>query len=266
MAFKLENDIIFFDLETTGVNIVKDRIVQIGMIKVFADGSEQIEKSRLVNPEMLIPKEAMDVHGITDEMVENEPAFKQIAKGLADFMKGCDLGGFNSNSFDIPLLCEEFSRAGVEFNMDNIKFVDSFKIFQKMEKRDLTSAYKFYCGKKLENAHDAIVDIKATIEVFKGQLKMYKGVSYEEKDGTIVKDPLNNVKSINDFTVNPNKVDMLAKFIRDSEGTIVYNFGKHKNKPVISEPGFVSWMLHPDRDFATETKNIARQILNGEIS
>lgn len=264
MKLKLKKDIVFFDLETTGVNVVTDRIIQIGMIKYFADGSEKIEKCRLVNPEMHIPKEASDINGITDDMVKNEPTFKKIAKGLLDLIGDADVGGYNSNNFDIPLLVEEFNRVGLKLDMSDRKTVDVFKVFQKMEARTLKAAYKFYCGKNLENAHNALVDIQATIEILDAQVKKYKDVNYEDNTGEITEKPIkNDVDSLHKFTNDENKIDFAGKIVYNEDKVPVFNFGKHKGSPVKDNPSFCQWMI--GKDFSSDTLEIVRLILEGKI-
>jgi GTP cyclohydrolase II len=186
MKLNLKKDIVFFDIESTGLSTSQDRIVQLAIIKYFADGRAPLERCRLVNPTIPISKEASEVHGITDEMVKDEPNFKQIAKGLSDLIGDADLCGFNSNRFDVPMLMEEFARAEVPFDMTDRKTVDVWKIYQKMEPRNLTAALKYYCNEEMEGAHDALNDVRATIKVFEGQLDMYEGKSYDEGKGVIL--------------------------------------------------------------------------------
>ena len=249
MELKLNNPLLFFDLETTGLNIACDRIVEIAAVKVFPDGHVE-EKRRYINPEMLIPKEAQDVHHITDEMVKGQPTFRQIAKSLAQWMEGCDIAGYNSTKFDIPLLAEEFLRAGVEFDFRKRKLIDVQNIFHKMEQRTLVAAYAFYCNKDLEGAHSALEDAKATYEVLKAQLDKY--------DGTLQ----NDVKFLADFTTRNRLADYAGRFILNDNDEPVFNFGKYKGRKVEdvlrNEPSYYDWMMNGD--FTLDTKKVLTQI------
>ena len=249
MELKLNNPLLFFDLETTGLNIACDRIVEIAAVKVFPDGHVE-EKRRYINPEMPIPKEAQDVHHITDEMVKGQPTFRQIAKSLAQWMEGCDIAGYNSTKFDIPLLAEEFLRAGVEFDFRKRKLIDVQNIFHKMEQRTLVAAYAFYCNKDLEGAHSALEDAKATYEVLKAQLDKY--------DGTLQ----NDVKFLADFTTRNRLADYAGRFILNDNDEPVFNFGKYKGRKVEdvlrNEPSYYDWMMNGD--FTLDTKKVLTQI------
>ncbi|MBR5670295.1 MAG: 3'-5' exonuclease [Bacteroidales bacterium] len=249
MELKLNNPLLFFDLETTGLNIACDRIVEIAAVKVFPDGHVE-EKRRYINPEMPIPKEAQDVHHITDEMVKDQPTFRQIAKSLAQWMEGCDIAGYNSTKFDIPLLAEEFLRAGVEFDFRKRKLIDVQNIFHKMEQRTLVAAYAFYCNKDLEGAHSALEDAKATYEVLKAQLDKY--------DGTLQ----NDVKFLADFTTRNRLADYAGRFILNDNDEPVFNFGKYKGRKVEdvlrNEPSYYDWMMNGD--FTLDTKKVLTQI------
>ena len=248
MQLNLNKPICFFDLETTGINITKDRIVEISILKVNPDGSEE-KKTWLVNPEMSIPEVVVAVHGITNEKVANEPTFKELAKEINSWIKDADLGGFNSNRFDIPLLAEEMLRAGVDFDMKNRQSVDVQTIFHKMEQRTLTAAFKFYCDKSLEDAHSAEADTMATYEVLKAQLDRYDDL---ENDTAFLAD-FSSRKKITDF----------AGFIAyDKEGDECFSFGKHKGKKVTEilekEPGYFGWLL--SADFPLYTKKVLTAI------
>lgn len=213
MNLNLANPIVFFDLETTGVNIAKDRVVEISVLKVYPHGKEE-QKTIRVNPEMPIPKEASAIHGIYDEDVKDCPVFKGIAKELARYIEGCDLGGYNSNRFDIPLLAEEFLRAGVDFDMRKRKFVDVQTIFHKMEQRTLSAAYRFYCDKCLEDAHTAAADTFATYEVLKAQLDRYEGKLE------------NSIEFLSKFSTQNNNADFAGFIVFNDKGVEVFNFGK----------------------------------------
>ncbi|HOI78141.1 MAG TPA: 3'-5' exonuclease [Petrimonas sp.] len=249
MKLNLKNPLVFFDLETTGINITKDRIVEISLLKVHPNGKEEI-KSRLINPEMPIPAQSTAIHGITDDDVKDSPTFKQVAKSLADMLEGCDLAGFNSSRFDVPMLSEEFLRAGVDFDMSKRKFVDVQIIFHKKEQRTLEAAYKFYCDKELQNAHSAEADTIATYEVLKSQLDRYPDL---ENDVAFLS------KEYSSFN---NNVDFAGRIIFDDKGVEVFNFGKHKGKPVVqvlrNEPSYYSWMM--DGDFPLNTKQVLTKI------
>ncbi|MFA9390409.1 MAG: exonuclease domain-containing protein [Prolixibacteraceae bacterium] len=261
MELKLNNPLIFLDLETTGINIASDRIVEIALLKVNPDGSEE-EKLMRINPEMPIPEKVISIHGITDEDVKNEPTFKEVAKTIAKFMEGCDLAGFNSNRFDIPLLAEEFLRAGVEIDMKKRKFVDVQAIFHKMEKRTLVAAYKLYCEKELEDAHSAMADTKATYAVLKAQLDRYKETEFEDHNGKKSLPIQNDVHQLSEFSSYDKNVDFLGRIVYDENGIEVFNFGKNKGVPVEKvlkeQPGYYGWIMNGD--FPLFTKKVLTQI------
>lgn len=246
MKLKLERPLIFFDLETTGTNIIQDRIVELSYIKVFPDGSTE-SKTRRLNPEMHIPAQATAVHHITDEMVADAPTFRQVSKALNEIFANCDIAGYNSNKFDVPLLIEEFGRAGINFDLAGRSFIDVQNIFHKMEQRTLVAAYKFYCGKNLEDAHSALADTRATYEVLLGQLDRY-----DDLEG--------DVKSLAEFSKLGRNVDLSARIVLDNNDEPVFNFGKHKGKKVIEvfrrEPSFYAWMMQGD--FAKNTKDVIK--------
>ncbi|MEO0065619.1 MAG: hypothetical protein RI983_945 [Bacteroidota bacterium] len=249
MKLNLTRPIAFIDLETTGVNISNDRIVEIAIVKILTDGTRQV-KRKLINPQIPIPAGASDVHGITDEMVKDAPSFKQVANEIKQFIENCDLGGYNSNRFDIPMLIEEFLRAGVSFSADGRKLVDVQKVFHMMEQRTLGAAYKFYCNKTLEDAHSAEADATATWEVLEAQIERYPQIG-------------NTVESIVKFTGEDDIVDFARRFVKEN-GVEVFNFGKHKGKPVVQvlkeEPQYYDWMMKGD--FAMNTKQKLTEILN----
>ncbi len=262
MLLQFKNPIVFLDLETTGINVATDRIVEIALIKVNIDGSEE-EKLLRINPEMHIPEESSEIHGIYDEDVKTEPTFKEVAKTLAKFIEGCDLGGFNSNRFDIPLLAEEFLRANVDIDLKKHKFIDVQAIFHKMEKRTLAAAYKFYCKKELINAHSAMADTKATYEVLKAQLDMYEGVEYEDNRGNKTEPPIvNNIDKLSEFSSFTRNVDFAGRIVYDENGIETFNFGKNKGIPVEQvfreQPGYYGWMMNSD--FPLYTKKVLTQI------
>ncbi len=249
MKLNLTRPIAFIDLETTGVNISNDRIVEIAIVKILPDGTRQV-KRKLINPLIPIPSGASDVHGITDEMVKDAPSFKQVANEIKQFMDNCDMGGYNSNRFDVPMLIEEFLRAGVSFSVDGRKLVDVQKVFHMMEQRTLGAAYKFYCNKVLDGAHSAEVDATATWEVLEAQIERYPQIG-------------DTVESIVKFTGEDDIVDFARRFVKEN-GIEVFNFGKHKGKPVTQvlkeEPQYYDWMMKGD--FAMNTKQKLTEILN----
>ncbi|NCT95286.1 MAG: 3'-5' exonuclease [Chitinophagaceae bacterium] len=249
MKLQLNRPLAFIDLETTGVNISTDRIVEIAIVKINPDGTKQV-KRKLINPQMPIPPGSSEVHGITDDMVKDAPTFKQVANEVKQFIEGCDLGGYNSNRFDIPMLVEEFLRSGMEFSVEGKKLVDVQKVFHMMEQRTLSAAYKFYCQKTLEGAHSAEVDATATWEVLEAQVERYPQIG-------------NTVDSIVKFTGEDDIIDFARRFVREN-GVEVFNFGKHKGKPVAQvlkeEPQYYDWMMKGD--FAMNTKQKLTEMLN----
>ena len=255
MDLNLKNPLVFFDLETTGINITRDRIVEISVLKVHPNGKEET-KTRKINPEMPIPPESTAIHGITDEDVKDCPTFKQVAKSFADLLEGCDMAGFNSSRFDVPLLTEEFLRAGVDFETDKKKFVDVQIIFHRKEQRTLEAAYAFYCNKKLENAHSAEADVIATYEVLKSQLDRYSDL---ENDINFLS------KEYSSFN---NNVDLAGRIILNDKGVEVFNFGKHRGKSVTEvlnrEPSYYSWMM--DGDFPLNTKQVLTKLRLRDIN
>ena len=255
MQLNLKNPLVFFDLETTGINITQDRIVEISFLKVYPNGNEDV-KSRRINPGIPIPPQSTAIHGITDDDVKDCPTFRQVARSLAEQLEGCDLAGFNSSRFDVPMLAEEFLRAGVDFDMSKLKFVDVQIIFHKKEQRTLEAAYAFYCDKKLENAHSAEADAVATYEVLKSQLDRYPDLA-------------NDIEVLSkEYSSFNNNVDFAGRIIFNEEGKEVFNFGKHKGKPVLevfkNEPGYYSWMM--DGDFPLNTKQVLTKIRLKELN
>ena len=248
MKLKLKRPIVFFDLETTGVDTANDRIVEISMIKVMPDG-EEITRTRRLNPEMPIPAEATAVHGITDEDVKDQPTFAQVAKSLAQFIQGCDFGGFNSNRFDLPVLAEEFLRAGVDVDLKRRRFVDVQTIFHKKEQRTLVAAYKFYCNRDLEDAHSAEADTRATYEVLKAQIDHYDDLE-------------NDIDFLADFSTQHRCADFAGYILYDDHEEEIFGFGKYKGRRVSevlrSDPGYYAWMSNGD--FPLYTKRVLTEI------
>ncbi|MBQ0768039.1 MAG: 3'-5' exonuclease [Bizionia sp.] len=248
MELNLKKPICFFDLETTGVNISKDRVVEISILKVFPNGNKE-SKTWLVNPEMPIPAETTAIHGITNEKVANEPTFKALSKDINAMIKDCDLAGFNSNRFDIPLLAEEMLRAEMDFDMKNRVAIDVQTIFHKMEKRTLSAAYQFYCNESLENAHSAEADTNATYEVLKAQIERYDDIE-------------NDTKFLAEFSAHKKFADFAGFITFNKEGVECFSFGKHKGKLVLDvldkEPGYFGWLLNAD--FPLYTKKVLTAI------
>ena len=244
MNLKLKRPIIFFDLETTGVDTANDRIVEISMVKVDVDGTKSV-KTRRINPEMHIPEVATAVHGISDEDVKDEPTFRQIAKSLAVFIEGCDFGGFNSNRFDLPVLVEEFMRAGVDVDFSRRKFVDVQTIFHRKEQRTLVAAYKFYCDKDLENAHSAEADTMATYEVLEAQIERYGDIG-------------STVEELAEFSSTGAFVDFAGRLSLNDKGEEIFTFGKYKGRVVEdvfkSDPSYYSWIMNGDFPLYTKKK------------
>lgn len=251
MELNLNKPIIFFDLETTGTNITQDRIVEVSILKIMPDGKE-ISRTRRINPGIPIQPEATAVHHITDADVAGEPTFKQIAKDLASIFAGCDIAGFNSNRFDIPMLDEEFQRAGIKFDFTKPRFIDVQTIFHKKEQRTLVAAYRFYCGKELEGAHSALADTMATYEVLMAQLDRYPET---EEFG-------NDMDKLARFSVQGGNMDLAGRLSRGTDGEAVFNFGKYKGQKVADvfrrEPSYYRWMMQGD--FPKDTKDIITAI------
>jgi DNA polymerase-3 subunit epsilon len=244
---QLKKPLAFIDLETTGINLGTDRIVEIAIVKILTDGSKSV-KRKLINPEMPIPQAASEVHGITNEMVKDAPSFRQVAQELKQMLDGCDLAGYNSNRFDIPLLMEEFLRVQVEFDMKNRKLLDVQSIYHKMEPRTLGAAYRFYCNKNLDGAHSAESDASATFEVLEAQVEKYPELG-------------NTIESILKHIGDDQVVDFARRFVMEN-GVEVFNFGKHKGRPVSdilkAEPQYYDWMMKGD--FPQHTKQKLTEI------
>jgi len=248
MELKLKKPIIFFDLETTGINIANDRIVEISILKIFPNGNKE-SKTWLVNPVIEIPKEASDIHGITNEQVVNEPTFDELAAQISIMIEGCDLAGFNSNRFDIPLLAEEMLRANVNFDMKDRESIDVQVIFHKKEERTLSAGYQFYCGKSLENAHSAEADTIATYEILKAQLDKYEDLE-------------NDVSFLNSYSTHIKRADFAGFILFDEEDDEIFSFGKYKGHKAVDvlkkDKGYFSWIQNAD--FPLYTKKVLGEI------
>lgn len=253
MKLNLKKPIIFFDLETTGIDTAKDRIVEISMIKVSPDGSEET-KTRRLNPGMHIPEESSKIHGIYDEDVKDCPTFKAVSKSLQAYIEGCDMAGYNSNKFDVPVLVEEFLRADIDIDMKKTRFIDVQNIFHKMEQRTLVAAYKFYCEKELTDAHAAEADTRATYEVLKAQLDRYSELE-------------NDVDFLAEFSARTKDADFAGRIVFNEDGVECFNFGKHKGRPVVEvfkeEPSYYAWMMNGD--FPGYTKRVITAIRLREL-
>lgn len=245
MDLHLTKPIVFFDLETTGINIAKDRIVEIAMLKVNPNGSEE-KLHQVINPTIPIPAEVTAIHGISDADVADKPTFNDIARDVLKFIQGCDIGGYNSNKFDVPLLAEEILRAGLDFDLKKARMIDVQVIFHKMEQRTLSAAYQFYCNKELTDAHSAHADTLATYEVLKAQLERYES------------DLKNDINYLSEFSSHNKNADFAGRFVYNKKNQIVFNFGKHKGKVIEEvlqkEPGYYAWMMNGD--FPLYTKKV----------
>lgn len=248
MELKLKKPIVFFDLETTGIDVANDRIVEISLLKIFTDGKEETRTLR-INPEMPIPPQSTEIHGISDEDVKDKPTFNIVAKEIAKFIEGCDLAGYNSNKFDVPLLAEEFLRVGVDVDLKKHRLIDVQVIFHKMEQRTLSAAYKFYCEKNLDDAHSAEADTKATYEILKAQIDRYSDLT-------------SDMGEISKFSSHNKNADFAGRIVFNDKGEEVFNFGKYKDQTVESvlekDQGYFSWMLNSD--FPLYTKKVLTAI------
>ncbi len=264
MEFHLDRDLVFFDVETTGLNVIRDRIVQIAMVKIRRDGQPAEELSMLVNPGIPISEEAMAVHGITPKDLANKPTFRQLAQKIWDFIGDSDLAGYNSNRFDVPMLMEEFARVGMEFDISKRRMIDVQRIFYKMEPRTLKAAYRLYCNSELTDAHDALADVRATVAVLKGQLAMYEGKDLLDEDGNAVPAPVkNDMQVLHEFTNDLNFLDATQKLRVQPDGAVVFNFGKYMGQPVLDilakDKNYYFWML--EREFSSQFKQIIKQMM-----
>jgi len=261
MELNLSRPLAIFDLETTGIRVATDRIVEICIIRVEPDNSTQVKTYR-VNPGVPIPLDATLIHGISDDDVKDEPTFADLAKELNELLKDCDLSGYNSNKFDIPLIVEEFLRADIDFDLRDRYFIDVPNIFHRMEPRNLRAAYKFYCDKELLDAHSAEADTKATYEILKAQVERYEKTDYEDSDGNVSQPIKNDMKALHDFSYNTKFVDLIGHIVFNAKQEEVFNFGKHKGRTVEEvfrkEPQYFDWMIKAE--FPLSTKKVVSAI------
>jgi len=261
MELNLKRPLAFFDIESTGLNVSKDRIIELCIIKVNPNGSQET-KTWLLNPGYPISEESESIHGISKEMVADKPTFKQVAKEIYRFLQNCDLAGYNSIRFDIPMLVEEFLRADIDFEVKNRRFIDVQNIFMKMEPRTLKAAYRFFLQKELENAHSAEADVMATYEVLKAQLDRYKEKKITDKEGNVIQPIKNDMDALAEFSNHHRNADLNGQIIYNKRGEEIFNFGKHKGKTVEEvfrkEPAYYDWMQRAD--FPLYTKKLLTRI------
>lgn len=271
MKLNLRKPLAFFDLETTGTNVSSDRIVEIAIVKVMPDGQIHSKPEKMgaehrfiIDPTVPIPIESSLVHGIYDEDVKGKPTFADVADKLYKFLYDCDLGGFNSNRFDVPLLAEEFLRVGIDFSLENRNLIDVQVIFHMMEQRNLKAGYKFYCGKDLDDAHEALPDAMATFEIFEAMLDRYSDTEVEDKDGNTIKPVVNDMDAISSFFQHKKHADLMGRLVYNDEEEVVFNFGKYKGKSVKevldTDPGYYGWMMNGD--FPLYTKKVLKELRN----
>ncbi len=267
MKIDLKKSIVFFDIESTGLHVIRDRIIQIAMIKYNEDGSQE-EFNQLINPGIPIGEEALSVVSIRPEDLKNKPTFAQVGQKIFDFIGDSDLGGYAMNRLDIPILIEEFGRIGLDFEIKNRSLIDAQRIFYKMEPRTLSAAMKFYTNTPLVNAHDAMADVKATIAVLNGQLEKYQGVDFEEKSGEILESPIRpDAKSLHQFTNDTNQIDPTQRLKYDNDGNIVFNFGKYNGQLVgqtlFKDRNYLNWLL--EKEFSYQVKKIVKKEFDAEV-
>lgn len=265
LSVPLTRDLVFFDVETTGLNVLRDRIVQIALIKYQKNNPEPIELQMLINPGIPISEESMSIHGITPKDLEDKPTFVQVGQQLFDFIGDADLAGYNAARFDIPMLIEEFYRVGLEFDMNKRRVVDVQRIFYKMEPRTLKAALKFYCQKELTDAHDAMADTRATVDIFRGQLDYYEGKNLTDEEGKEIEAPIKkDIQALSDFTNDYNIIDATQRLKYDHNGIMVFNFGKYVGQPVeevlaVKDKNYAHWIL--EKEFSAQVKQTIRQVV-----
>jgi DNA polymerase-3 subunit epsilon len=269
MNLNLDKDLCFFDIESTGLNVLRDRILQLAIIKFQKNSNQPEELSMLINPGVPISEEAFQVHGISAKDLSNKPVFAQVADKIFKFIGDADLAGYNSNRFDIPMLVEEFARVGIDFDMAKRRTIDVQRIFYKMEPRTLKAAVRFYCQKDLINAHDALSDVRATISVFEGQLEKYVGKEVENEDGLLGSSPITpDIQQLHDFTNDLRFLDATQKLRVEKDGTVVFNFGKYEGKPagevLYKDKNYYNWII--TKEFSTQVKQAVKSLLKDYVS
>lgn len=261
MNLNLNKPIAFFDIEATGLNISKDRIVEITVLRIMPNKSKEL-KTWLLNPDYPISPEASEIHGYTNDSLLDKPTFKQKASEINDFFKGCDIGGYNAIKYDVPLLVEEFLRAGIDFEIKKRRLIDVQNIFMKMEQRTLSAAYKFYLNKSLDNAHSSEADTVATYEILEAQIDKYKDTEITDKLGNTIKPVVNDMEKLHEFSMHNRNADLMGQIIYNKEDKEVFNFGKYKGKVVTEiftkDPGYYSWIMNAD--FPQYTKKLLTNI------
>lgn len=269
MNLNLDKDLCFFDIESTGLNVLRDRILQLAIIKFQKNNNQPEELSMLINPGVPISEESFQVHGISAKDLSNKPVFAQVSDKIFKFIGDADLAGYNSNRFDIPMLVEEFARVGIDFDMAKRRTIDVQRIFYKMEPRTLKAAVRFYCQKDLTNAHDALSDVRATISVFEGQLEKYVGKEVENEDGLLGPSPITpDIQQLHDFTNDLRFLDATQKLRVEKDGTVVFNFGKYEGKPagevLYKDKNYYNWII--TKEFSTQVKQAVKSLLKDYVS
>ncbi|NND35065.1 MAG: 3'-5' exonuclease [Saprospiraceae bacterium] len=262
MEFNLEKDLCFFDIEATGLHVIRERIIQIAIKKFFADGRPAAIYNQLINPGIPISQEAMDITGITPAMLRNKPTFQQVAKEIYAFFGNADLAGYNSNRFDIPMLMEEFDRSGFEFSLEGRRTIDVQRIFYRMEPRTLKAAHRFYVGAEMGNSHDAMNDVEATVAVLKGQLERYEGQDLVDDEEFIEAPVKNDMRALHEFSNDPSMLDVTQRLKYNANGVIVFNFGKNQGRPVkevfSEDQDYYHWIIK--KEFSVQVKSIVKKI------
>ncbi|MCB0685278.1 MAG: 3'-5' exonuclease [Saprospiraceae bacterium] len=262
MEFNLKKDLCFFDVEATGLHVIRDRIIQIAIKKFFADGRPVATYDQLINPGIPISQEAMDITGITPADLRNKPTFIQVAKDIFDFIGNADLAGYNSNRFDIPILMEEFARAGYDFSLDGRRSIDVQRIFYRMEPRSLKAAHRFYCGEEMGNSHNALDDVEATVAVLRGQLARYEGVDLVDDEEYMEAPVKNDVIALHEFTNDPKMLDVTQRLKYDHQGEVIFNFGRYLGRSVKEvlrdDRDYYHWILK--KEFSVQVKSIVKKI------
>ncbi|NND08598.1 MAG: 3'-5' exonuclease [Saprospiraceae bacterium] len=263
MDFEIERDLCFFDIEATGLHVLRDRIIQIAIKKFHADGKEPTSYMQLINPGIPISQEAMEITGINPDHLRNKPTFGQVAQEIYSFIADADLAGYNSNRFDVPMLMEEFERVGIAFSLKGRRTIDVQRIFYRMEPRTLKAAHRFYCGQAMENAHDAMADVDATVAVLKGQLDRYAGQDLHDDNGLLEQPVRNDIQALHDFTNDPRMLDVTQRLKLDRQGEVIFNFGRYQGKRVkevlSQDRDYYHWILN--KEFSVQVKNIMREIM-----